>query len=149
MRESSVDLKRQVAYLQKLFYDLWNDFGSVYLVVGHSARTRIGRRGFTDEEKKHGLVLVFNDRTSKKMEWDDEGNLSCVLAFGARKEDVYIHHDDLRGVFSPEAGVQFLRGDMAREPDASSKGDSEKVNDEQVVSLSNFRKRKTNETSQR
>ena len=26
----SIGMKKQVSYLQKLFYDLWNDFGSVY-----------------------------------------------------------------------------------------------------------------------
>jgi hypothetical protein len=145
MRGSGVAMKKQVAYLQKLFYDLWNDFGSVYLVVGHSDRTRIGRRGFTDEEKKHGLVLAFNNRTNEKMEWDDEGNVSCVLAFGARREDVFIHHDDLRGVFSPEAGVQFLRGDADREPASSTESDTLPAGDKQVVSLSNFKKRKSTE----
>jgi len=107
-------MKKQVSYLQKLFYDLWNDFGSVYLIVNNSERTQIGKRGFTEDEKKHGLILVFNDKTNNKLDWDEEGNLSCVLAFGTRKEDIYIHHDDLIGVFSPDAGVQFLRGDVDR-----------------------------------
>lgn len=142
-------MKKQVAYLQKLFYDLWNDFGSVYLMVAHSDRTRIGRRGFTDAERQQGLVLVFNNETNDRLEWDSEGNVSCVLAFGARKEDVFIHHDDLAGVFSPEAGVQYLRGDRDKEqaaaepPAPSPEPRPEGMSDDprQVVSLDSFRKR--------
>ncbi len=132
-------MKKQVAYLRKLFYDLWNDFGSVYLVVAHSDLTRIGGRGFTDEEKQHGLILVFNNRTNSELAWDGEGNLSCVLAFGASKENVFIHHDDLRGVFSPEAGVQFMRSDRGQAPETEAAEDDGR----QVVSLSSFRKKKT------
>ncbi len=140
-------MKRQVEYLQKLFYDLWNDFGSVYVVVDHSDRTKIGRRGFTDEERERGLVLVFNDKTNTQLKWDSEGNLSCVLAFGTGKEDVHIHHDDLRGVFSPEAGVHFLRNDNGREQAApeqaeASKPEASEGAAKQVVSLSLYRKKK-------
>lgn len=140
-------MKKQVAYLQKLFYELWNDFGSVYLIVGYSDRTSIGKRGFTDEEKERGLVLVFNDKTNNKLEWDPEGNLSCVLAFGASKEELFIHHQDLRGIFSPEAGVQFMWSDGkgAEEPAPAPAGqdrDAGPGEGKQVVSLSEFRKQR-------
>jgi len=129
-----------------LFYDIWNDFGSVYLLVKYSYSTSIGKRGFTEEEKKQGLILIFNNKTNNTLDWDEEGNLSCVLAFGTRKEDIYVHHDDLLGVFSPEAGVQFLRSDENKEKEASAKTDDEHT-DKQVVSISNFKKRKSNEQS--
>ncbi len=135
-------MKKQVAYLQRLFYDLWNDFGSVYLIVKHSDKTRIGKRGFTEEEMKRGLVLVFNDKTNNTQDWDAEGNLSCVLAFGARTEDVFIHHDDLLGVFSPEAGVRYLRSDCDNEPAASPKMDAEQGDKKHVVSMRDFKQRK-------
>ncbi len=135
-------MKKQVGYLQKLFYDIWNDFGSVYLIVKHSEKTRIGKRGFTEEEMKRGLVLVFNNKTNNTLDWDAEGNLSCVLAFGARKEDVFIHHDDLLGVFSREAGVQFVRSDMGKEPEAASGTDAGQGDKKQVVSMSNYKQRK-------
>ena len=139
-------MKKQVEYLQRLFYDIWNDFGSVYLLVKYSYSTSIGKRGFTEEEKKQGLILIFNNKTNNTLDWDEEGNLSCVLAFGTRKEDIYVHHDDLLGVFSPEAGVQFLRSDENKEKEASAKTDDEHT-DKQVVSISNFKKRKSNEQS--
>jgi YD repeat-containing protein len=134
--------KKQVEYLQRFFYDIWNDFGSVYLLVRYSSRTSIGKRGFTEEEKKRGLVLVFNDKTNTALDWDSEGNLTCVLAFGARKEDVYIHYDDLLGVFSAEAGVQYLRSDAGNEPAAPPESDAGQGDTSQVVSISKFKKRK-------
>ena len=142
-------MKKQVEYLQKLFYDIWNDFGSVYLLVKYSDRTVIGKRGFTDEEKKQGLVLVFNDKTNTRLEWDTAGNVSCVLAFGTRKEEIFIHHNDLMGVFSPEAGVQFVRSDSGKEQAAalpekqgSERTEAGRSDSGQVVSLNDFRKRK-------
>ena len=135
-------MKKQVSYLQKLFYDIWNDFGSVHLIVKYSDRTSIGKRGFTEQEMKQGLVLVFSNKTNTKQDWDAEGNLACVLAFGTRKEDVYIHHDDLVGVFSLEAGVQFLRSDVNEGPAAPPEQGSTQGDVKQVVSMSDFKKRK-------
>lgn len=135
-------MKKQVEYLEKMFYALWNDFGGVYLIVKYSERSVIGKRGFTEEEKKKGLILVFNSKTSTILDWDAEGNLACVLAFGTRKEDIFIHHDDLQGVFSPEAGVQFVRNDAGREPAGSSEGGAGHGDGKQVVSISNFREKR-------
>lgn len=136
-------MKKQVEYLQRLFYDLWNDFGSVYILVRYSDRTVIGRRGFSDEEKQRGLVLVFNNRTNNSLEWDEDGNMSCVLAFGTRREDVFIHHDDIVSVFSPEAGVQFVRADMGQGTGPETRKDDQEETDAQVVSLSRFRQKKS------
>lgn len=136
-------MKKQVAYLQKLFYDIWNDFGSVYLLVKHSDNTRIGKRGFTEEEMKQGLTLIFNNKTNITLDWDAEGNLFCVLAFGSRKEEVSIHHNDLLGVFSPEAGVQFLRTEVSKETAETPERDAARVDGKHVVSMSTFKNRKT------
>lgn len=134
-------MKKQVEYLQKFFYDLWNDFGKVFLLVRYSGKSVIGKRGFTEEEQKQGLVLVFNNRTNNKMAWDAEGNVTCVLAFGTQREDVYLHHDDLLGVFSPEAGVQFMRSDIGREVADAPSEQAAEGSDGKVVSLSSFKKR--------
>jgi hypothetical protein len=135
-------MKKQVEYLQRLFYDIWNDFGTVYLIVKYSSRTSIGKRGFTEEEMKQGLILVFNNKTNNVLNWDPEGNLTCVLAFGTHKEDIYIHHDDLLGVFSQDAGVHFLRSDAGREPAETPEKNTEQGEGSHVVSLNNFKKRK-------
>jgi len=136
-------MKKQLEYLQKLFYDIWNDFGSVYLIVRYSGNSVIGKRGFTDEEKKQGLVLVFNNKTSTSLNWDGEGNLSCVLAFGPRKEEVTIHHDDMLGLLSPEAGVQFIRSDIGKKGPAAAPEEHTAQGKPQVVSMRDFKKRKT------
>ncbi len=146
--EGKTRMKKQVEYLQKLFYDIWNDFGSVYLLIKYSDRTIVGKRGFTEEEKKKGLVLVFNNQTCNQFQWDSDGNLSCVLAFGSRKEEVSIHHDDLFGVFSPDAGVQFLRTGVgeekpAPEPEPEKSSSTESRDSTHVVSLNDFKKRKS------
>jgi len=138
-------MKKQVEYLQRLFYDIWNDFGSVHLLVKYSSKTSIGKRGFTEEEMKRGLVLAFNSKTNNRLDWDAEGNLTCVLAFGERKEDVSIHHDDLLGVFSQEAGVQLLRSDTGNEPETSPDTGAWHGGDKHVVSISSFKKRKSTE----
>lgn len=135
-------MKKQVEYLQRLFYDLWNDFGNAYILVKYSDKTRIGKRGFSEEEMKQGLVLVFNNKTNNKLEWDDEGNLSCILAFGTSKEDIFIHHDDLLGVFSSEARVQLIRGDVGIDVAAPPASDAGRGENKQVVSMSNFKNRK-------
>ncbi len=147
-----ITMKKQVEYLQRLFYDIWNDFGSVFLLVRYSDNTLIGRRGFTEDEKKKGLVLVFNNKTSNQLEWDAEGNVSCILAFGTSKENVSIHHDDLLGLFSPDAGIQFLRTDAGEiEPVPGTEPEAKQDNDgggsRQVVSLKDFKKRKTTGTN--
>lgn len=134
-------MKKQIEYLQGLFYDIWNDFGSVYIVVKYSHKTIVGKRGFTEEDKKNGLILVFNNKTNTSIEWDADGNISCVLAFGARKEDVFIHHDDLAGVFSPDAGVQFFRSDMMKSAGGAPDAGPETGHDERVVSISNFKRK--------
>jgi hypothetical protein len=143
-------MKKQVEYIQRLFYDIWNDYGSVYVLIRYSDKTVIGRRGFTDDEKKKGLVLVFNNKTSEKLKWDGEGNLSCVLAFGTRKEDVLIHYDDLLGVFSPEAGIQLLRTNIGEEqpaPEQEAQRTADGGSGRQIVSLTDFKKRKSGETA--
>jgi hypothetical protein len=76
------------------------------------------------------------------MAWDEEGNVSCVLAFGSRREDVYLHHNDLLGVFSPEAGVQFMRSDIGKEPKVPAESGTKQGDAKQVVSLNTYRKKR-------
>lgn len=136
-------IKKQVEYLQRLFYDLWNDFGHAYLLVKYSRNTIIGTRGFSEEEMKQGIVLVFNNKTNNALQWDDEGNLTCILAFGNRKEELFIHHDDMLAVFSPEAGVQYLRNDTVKAPAASPYEDTGPGDTKQVVSINNYKKQRS------
>ena len=143
------DMKAQVRYLQNLFHALLDDFGQVFVVVKYSEKTTIGNRGFTEEEKESGLVLVFNQQNYSKFRWMEDGSVMATLGFGTRNrpEKCLIHHDDILSVFSPKAGVRFDRWDMWEEPHGKETGDSPETRrgptqEGKVVSLNGFRKTK-------
>jgi hypothetical protein len=137
-------------YLQNLFYDILNDFGKVYVAVRHSENTVIGMRGFSDEEKKKGLILVFSQRNYKNLVWTEDGSIKATLGFGAgnKPEKCFIYADDIISVFSPDAKIKFDRWDVGEQEDPAvtsdnaSKSGEKNLRNEKVVSLERFRKRK-------
>jgi hypothetical protein len=143
-------MKNQSKYLQTLFYEILNDYGKVYLAVRHSEDTMIGVRGFTDEEKKKGLVLVFTQKNCRDLMWSDDGSIRVTLGFGAgnKPEKCFIHADDIVSVFSPDAKVKLDRWDIWDQQDAATKSDavprarSTESGDGKVVSHDRFRKSK-------
>ena len=148
MKKNSI--KNQVRYLQNLFHDLLNDFGQVFIVVKYSGHTMIGNRGFTEEEKEKGLVLVFNQTNYSKLQWTQDGSIVTTLGFGDRNrpEKCLVHYDDIISVFSPGARVRLDRWDMWEQEPA---GNGDKVprdtqrklsQGDKVVSLNRFRKTK-------
>jgi hypothetical protein len=134
-------MKNQVKYLQNIFYDLLNDYDRVFLLVKYSERTIIGSRGFTDEEKEKGLILTFNSRNHKNLQWTEDGSIVAALGFGGsnRIENCFIYQEDIVSVFSPDAMVKFDRWDMSEVKESSEK---EKSEEEKIISLDNFRKTK-------
>jgi hypothetical protein len=139
-------MKIQIKYLRNLFYDLLNDYGRVLILVKHSDLTFIGNRGFTDEEKEKGLILVFNNKNYKTLQWTEDGGIIAALGFGVsnRAEKCFIHHNDIVAVFSPDAKVKFDRWDMFDREDSKAKLDeSENFTDKKIVSLDKFKKTKT------
>jgi hypothetical protein len=140
-------MKNQLKYLQNLFYDLLNDFGRVYVVVKYSENTTIGNRGFTEEEKENGLVLIFNLKNHKSLKWNEDGSIITALGFGAanRPEKCYLHADDIVSVFSPDARVKYDRWDIrdaAGQSETIKDSKDEKSEGEKIVSLDGFRKTK-------
>jgi hypothetical protein len=140
-------MKSQLKYLQNLFYDLLNDFGRVYVVVKYSDNTTIGNRGFTEEEKKNGLVLIFNLKNHKNLQWNEDGSIITALGFGAanRSEKCYLHADDIVSIFSPDARVKYDRWDIrdtAGQSETIQGSEEEKSEEEKIVSLDRFRKTK-------
>ncbi|GBD98405.1 stringent starvation protein B [bacterium BMS3Abin07] len=93
------DLKKRV------FHDLLEIAGRVFIVVRYSENVSVGRRGFTDEEKENGLVLVMNSQMNFR--WKEEG-IDVRLMFGGAPEKCFIPADDIIAVYSPEAHAQFL-----------------------------------------
>lgn len=143
-------MKNQIKYLQNLFYDLLSDYGQVYVVVKYSENSIIGQRGFTEEEKKKGIILVFNQKNHKTLQWTDEGNIIATLGFGVtnRPEKCFLHFDDIVSVFSPGAKVKIDRWDMwdiedqPEEFKTSVVPEKEKSLNAKVVSLDRFKKTK-------
>jgi hypothetical protein len=141
-------MKDQVKYLQELFYELLKDYGRVYIAVRYSENSRIGNRGFTEEEKKQGIILVFNQTNHKTLQWTDEGSIVTTLGFGHgnKPEKCFFHCDDIVSVFSPDAQVRFDRWDMwkrersAESPESAPASDAQQEQHGKVVSLDKFRK---------
>src|SRR3989304_6132419 len=95
-------MENQIKYLQNIFYDLLNDYERVFLLVKYSEKTTIGSRGFTDEEKEKGLILIFNNRNHKSLQWTEDGSIVAALGFGVsnRIENNVIPR--------PDRGIQIL-----------------------------------------
>lgn len=141
-------MKNQVKYLQNLFYDMLNDYGKVFMVVKYSENSTIGNRGFTDEEKKKGIILVFNSRNYKNLQWTEDGSIITALGFGVNNklEKCFLHFDDIVSVFSPDAMIRFDRWDMwdiqDNPQESPTAPEREKLPDEKIISLDGFRKTK-------
>jgi hypothetical protein len=141
-------MKKQVKYLQNLFYDMMNDYGRVFVVIKQSERTVIGNRGFTDEEKENGLVLAFNSKNYKTLQWTEDGSIVTTLGFGSNNkiENCFLHSDDIISVYSPDAKIKFDRWDMMETKDSLSEPQKirndkkDAVTKGKIVSLDSFRK---------
>ncbi len=127
---------------------MMNDYGRVFVVVKQSERTVIGSRGFTDEEKENGLVLAFNSKNYKTLQWTEDGSIVTTLGFGSNNkvENCFLHSDDIISVYSPDAKIKFDRWDMLETKD--SLPESQKIQNDKkdavtkgkIVSLDSFRK---------
>ncbi|MEK7742569.1 MAG: hypothetical protein AAB273_02865 [Nitrospirota bacterium] len=141
-------MKNQLKYLQNLFYDMMNDYGRVFVVIKQSERTMIGSRGFTDEEKENGLVLAFNSKNYKTLQWTEDGSIVTTLGFGSNNkvENCFLHSDDIVSVYSPDAKIKFDRWDMMETKDSLSEPQKirndkkDAVTKGKIVSLDSFRK---------
>ncbi len=79
--------------------------GRVFIVARYSEDVAIGSRGFTEEEKKNGIVLVFNK--SMNFTWDDLG-ISSTLVFGTSPQKCFVPVDHIVAIYSPELKSQFI-----------------------------------------
>lgn len=88
-----------------IFYEMLDMAGRVFIVARYSENVMIGNRGFTEDEKKNGIVLIFNK--SMNFSWDDSG-ISSTLVFGTSPQKCYIPADDIGAIYSPELNSQFI-----------------------------------------
>lgn len=114
-------MQPNLANLKKLvFYEMLETAGRVFIIVRFSERVRIGNRGFTEEEKKNGIVLVFNK--SMNFSWDDSG-LTAILVFGQSQQKCFVPSEDIIMIYSPELNSQFI----SAQPAAPENTDKEKT----------------------
>ena len=88
-----------------IFYEMLDMAGRVFIVARYSEDVVIGSRGFTEEEKKNGIVLVFNK--SMNFTWDDLG-ISSTLVFGTSPQKCFVPVDHIVAIYSPELKSQFI-----------------------------------------
>ena len=112
MPKTMDELKRTV------FYGMLELADRVFIVVQHSENVVIGTRGFTDDEKKKGIVLVFNNRM--QFSWDDSG-ISTTLVFGTTPQKCFIPIEDIMVIYSPELNAQFMAGPLQQSKGEDSK----------------------------
>lgn len=137
--------------LKKLvFYEMLEIAGRVFIIVRYSERVRIGTRGFTEDEKKNGIVLVFNK--AMNFSWDDSG-ITAVLVFGPSQQKCFVPAEDIIMIYSPELNSQFI----SAQPAVTGAADKEKqqpqpseglsaTRDSNVVSV-DFKKKKDKKAS--
>ncbi len=89
---------------RRLFYEFLDLAGRVFIMVRYSEDVIIGNRGFTDEERENGIILVFNQKMN--FLWDDYG-INAKLVFGTTPQKCIIPADDIVTVYSPELKAQF------------------------------------------
>jgi hypothetical protein len=114
------EIKTQVNKLKRdTFFSLLDLAGRVFILVKHSDDVVIGRRGFTAEEKEHGIILVLN--SGMHFVWDDFG-IAATLVLGNVRHKCVIPADAVAAVYSPELGVQFA---VSLAPPGSNDSDTE------------------------
>ncbi|UCG78657.1 MAG: hypothetical protein JSV21_02125 [Nitrospirota bacterium] len=106
--------EERVYQLKKMvFFDLLDTAGRVFIVVNHSENVEIGKRGFLPEEKKNGLVLVFNSQMDFR--WEEEG-IHANLVFDGSKHRCFVPMADIIAIYSPEAQAQFITAPGSSDP---------------------------------
>lgn len=137
MADTLDELKKQV------FYDMLNIAGRVFIAVRYDEDVFIGKRGFLDQEREKGLVLVFNQKMH--FTWDDAG-ITTTLAFGTTAEKCFIPQKSIITVFSPELNAQFSvmskEGEDSKEPQKRMKVAEKKTSAGKKVINVDFKKKK-------
>jgi hypothetical protein len=127
---------------KKVFQEILDVAGRVFIVARYSDQVMIGKRGFTEEEKKNGLVLVFN--VHMNFVWDESG-ISSTLVFGTTPQKCFVPAEDIIAIYSPELQCQFISAPQTSQEMAPGKDEEEKAGPN-VVKV-DFRKKKASRGS--
>ena len=112
--------------------------GRVFVVARYSEDVIIGNRGFTQDEKKNGIVLVFNK--SMNFTWDEFG-IASTLVFGTSPQKCFVPSDDIVAIYSPELQSQFITALKTGEELSGSK-EADETTGPNVVKV-DFKKKRT------
>ena len=85
----------------------------VFILVKYSDNVILGNRGFLEQEKDNGIVLVFN--SGMNFIWDDYG-ITATLVFGSSAQKCFIPIDSVISVYSPDLNVQFVAAPVTPDP---------------------------------
>jgi len=108
------------ALKKNVFFELLSLAGRVFIVVRHSEAIDLGRKVFTEDEKKNGMTLVFTERMA--IQWDAAG-ISATLTFGSQRHRCFIPSADILAIYSPDLQVQLtMAGGEPTENTADSAG---------------------------
>jgi hypothetical protein len=128
---------------KKVFYDMLNIAGRVFIAVRYDKDVVIGKRGFLSQEREEGLVLVFNQKMN--FTWDDAG-ISVILVFGTSPEKCFIPKESIMTIFSPELNAQFSalsrEGEDPETPQKTMKITDKKTSPNKKVIDVDFKKKK-------
>jgi len=128
---------------KRVFYDMLNMAGRVFIAVRYGEDVVIGKRSFLHEEKEKGLVLVFNRKMN--FTWDDAG-IRVTLVFGTSPEKCFIPQESIITIFSPELNAQFSDlsngGEDAKRPQKIMKVTENKPSPGKKVINVDFKKKK-------
>ena len=122
---------------KKVFHEILDIVGRVFIVARYSEHVIIGKRGFTEEEQKDGMVLVFN--VHMKFVWDESG-ISSTLVFGTTSQKCFVPAEDIVAIYSPELQCQFISAPQTSQGMPPGKDEEEQVGPN-VVKV-DFRKKK-------
>ncbi|MGO9613817.1 MAG: ClpXP protease specificity-enhancing factor SspB [Dissulfurispiraceae bacterium] len=110
-----MDIAGKLNNLKKhIFLEFMDTIGRAFALVRYSENVVLGNRGFTQEEKENGIVLVFNSKMN--FLWDEHG-ITANLVFGTSSQKCFIPADSIMAVYSPELNAQFVSSPLSEKKD--------------------------------
>ena len=117
-----------------IFFELMGLTARVFILVKYSDSVILGNRGFLEQEKDNGIVLVFN--SGMNFIWDDYG-ITATLVFGSSAQKCFIPIDSVISVYSPDLNVQFVAAPVTPDPGVQVPEKQKEKTEESAPSMKN------------
>jgi hypothetical protein len=122
---------------KKVFFDLMELAGRVFIVIRYSDEVMIGDRGFIGQEMETGLTLIFS--SSMRFLWEGDF-IEARLSFNNRVQKCIIPADNIIAIYSPELNTHFTTSFVSEA--SSDDSDSETPSVENVIKVDFTKKKK-------